>query len=117
MTQIVDRLEQRDDADRAVGLVGGGVEQTAFLQQDARFEQIGDRATHRDDVVGHRGRPVDVDRARGGGDDGEFFAGQFRQLLAVADQRPSGAQLLGEDVDPFVFAQRAIVGMHSGPGE
>ena len=35
----------------------------------------------------------------------------------VADQRPSGVQLAGQDVDPFVFAQRAVVGMHSGPGE
>ena len=54
------------------------------------LEQIRDRATHRDDVVGHRGRPVDVDGARGGGDDGEFFAGQFRQLLTVTDQLAVG---------------------------
>jgi len=33
--------------------------------------------------------------------------------LAVAP----GAQFVGEYVDPFVFAQGGIVGMHAGPGE
>ena len=99
------------------GSLAGGVEQPAFFQQDPGLQEIGDGATHRDDVVGHRGWTVNRDSTCGSGDDREFFSGQFRQLLAVADQRPSGAQLVGQDVDPFVFAQRAVVGMHAGPGE
>jgi len=38
-------------------------------------------------------------------------------IVAVPDQRSSGAQLGGQDVDPFVFAQRAVVRMDAGPGK
>ena len=73
---------------------------------------------HRDDVVGHRVRSVDVDRAGGG------CRRSPSSLRASSDswsRSPiSGRrvlELVGQDVDAFVFAQRRVVGMHAGPGQ
>ena len=53
------------------------IEQAGFLQQQRRFEHVGHRLAHRDDIVGHRKRAEHIHGARGGGADVEFLACQL----------------------------------------
>ena len=115
--QVVDRLEERHDAHRGVGLIPGQVKQTGLLQQQRRLEQVRHRLAHRNDVSGNRLGTYRAHRVGGGGDDIEFLAGQIRQVGVVADQWPPGGQLRYQHLHPLRFGQRRIVRMHPGPGQ
>ena len=129
--KVVDRLEQRHDADGREGfgsrtggdIMGGSrhspdqVEQSRLLEQNRRFEHVGHRLAHRDDVVGHRLRPEHVNGPRGRGHDVELLAGQLRQFGVILGERPAGGQFGDQQLNAFRLGQRPVVGMHARPGQ
>ena len=65
--EVVDRLEQRRDADRAGrSALGAGVEQADLLEQDGDLEHVADRLAHADHVVRDRRGPSSAHLLRGG---------------------------------------------------
>ena len=114
--QVVDRLEQRRDADRAGRpALGAGVEQADLLEQDGDLQDVADRLAHADHVVRDRAGPQQRDLVRRREQDVELAAGVLGQLGVGPDQRPAQGQLAGQQLHPGGLVQRRVVVAHAGP--
>ena len=114
--QVVDRLEQRHDADRAVRVwLARSIQQPGLLQQDRGLEHVRHRLAHRDDVVGHRRGPKTWTARAAAATMSSSLRARSDSSASVADQRPPGGQFGRQQLDPLRLGQRRVVGVHPGP--
>ena len=116
--EVVDRLEQRRDPDRAGRpVLRRRVEEPDLLEQDGDLEDVTHRLAHADDVVRNGVAAEPAHRVRGGGEDVELLAGQLGQFGVRPDQRTAQPQFPGQQFDPLLLGHRRVVVAHAGPGQ
>ena len=113
--QVVDRLEQRNQRQRRGS--GGGVDEAGLLHQQRELEHVRHAVAVRNDRGANGGGTVfGADRPRGAEE--RQFA---RRLLPVSverrDERARRNELLTQEVDALVLAERAIVEAGRDGGE